>query len=117
MSSKSRVLLIGSGAVGTIGAYNLESGGEAEVTAVCRSNFKIVVESGLTIDSCDHGKVNGWRPTEGMSKSLDFYASLVLISCIRSAEQYPKYQRDGGTTIRFPSVFHEEYCRCITNSC
>ena len=65
MSAKSRVLLIGGGGVGTIGAYNLEAGGKAEVTAVLRSNFNVVAEKGFTIVSCDHGNVIGWRPSKG----------------------------------------------------
>lgn len=45
-------------------AYNLEVGGKATVTAVLRSNFAAVQNDGFSIDSIDHGKVDGWRPTE-----------------------------------------------------
>jgi 2-dehydropantoate 2-reductase len=69
MSNKTSVLLIGSGGVGTMAAYNLEAGGLASVTAVLRSNFKAVKESGFTIKSLDHGDVEGWRPTKSESSS------------------------------------------------
>ena len=64
-SEKSSVLVFGSGGVGTIAALNLETGGQATVTAVLRSNFKVVKERGYDIVSCDHGELKGWRPTEG----------------------------------------------------
>jgi ketopantoate reductase len=67
MSKKTSVLLIGAGGVGTMAAYNLEAGGLATVTAVLRSNFKAVKESGFTIKSLDHGDVEGWRPTKSIS--------------------------------------------------
>lgn len=65
---KSKVLLFGTGGVGTIAAVNLEVGGQAEVTAVLRSNYTAVKENGFDIASCDHGKLKGWRPTEGQSQ-------------------------------------------------
>lgn len=61
-SSKANVLLVGSGGVGTMGAYALESGGLAEVTAVLRSNFSVVSEKGFDISSIDHGEVKAWKP-------------------------------------------------------
>ncbi|KAK0107089.1 hypothetical protein ONS95_003796 [Cadophora gregata] len=63
MAAKSNVLLVGSGGVGTMAAYNLEAGGLATVTAVLRSNFKAVSENGFTINSVDHGTdIKGWKP-------------------------------------------------------
>ncbi|KAL1852628.1 hypothetical protein Plec18167_007722 [Paecilomyces lecythidis] len=62
--SKARCLLVGCGGVGTMAAYNIELGGKATVTAVLRSNFTAVERDGFSIDSIDHGKVEGWRPTE-----------------------------------------------------
>ncbi|KIL84012.1 2-dehydropantoate 2-reductase [Fusarium avenaceum] len=63
-SPKDRVLLIGSGGIGTIAALNLEIGGLAEVTSVLRSNFQVVRSKGFTIRSCQHGDIHSWRPTE-----------------------------------------------------
>ncbi|TXB97128.1 hypothetical protein FocTR4_00011179 [Fusarium oxysporum f. sp. cubense] len=65
-SPKDRVLLIGSGGIGTIAALNLEKGGLAEVTSVLRSNFQVVRSKGFTIRSCQHGDIHNWRPTESL---------------------------------------------------
>lgn len=62
---KANVLLVGGGAVGAIAALNIESGGLGEVSAVLRSNYEVVKEKGYTIESVDHGKLVGWRPTQG----------------------------------------------------
>ncbi len=63
MSGKANILLIGSGGVGTLAAYNLEAGGLASVTSVLRSNHDAVAQKGFTIASLDHGFVEGWRPS------------------------------------------------------
>lgn len=63
MSQKLKVLLIGSGGIGTVTAYALETGGLAEVTAILRSNYAVVEKNGFTIDSVDHGYIQGWRPS------------------------------------------------------
>lgn len=60
---KANVLLIGSGGVGTMAAYNLEIGGLAAVTSVLRSSYTTVSSVGFTIDSVDHGNIIGWKPT------------------------------------------------------
>lgn len=62
---KSNVLLLGGGAVGAIAALNIEAGGLGVVTVVCRSNFEVVEREGYVIESVDHGKIEGWRPTRG----------------------------------------------------
>jgi ketopantoate reductase len=69
MTSKSNTLLVGGGAVGAIAAMNIELGGLGAVTAVLRSNYQAVAESGYKIDSCDHGKQYGWKPTKGKPTS------------------------------------------------
>ncbi|KAK3949831.1 ketopantoate reductase PanE/ApbA-domain-containing protein [Pseudoneurospora amorphoporcata] len=63
VDKKLQVLLVGSGAIGTMVAYALEKGGKAEVAAVLRSNFEAVFDNGFTIQSVDHGKIKDWRPT------------------------------------------------------
>lgn len=61
---KASILLIGSGGVGTLAAYALETGGRATVTAVCRSNYVAVKNAGFSIDSLDHGQgITGFRPS------------------------------------------------------
>lgn len=66
MTSKSRVLLVGGGSIGTVTALNLELGLLASVTAVLRSNYAHVRDHGFTIKSVDHGDMFGWRPTNGV---------------------------------------------------
>lgn len=75
MAGKARVLLVGSGGIGTMTAVNLEQGGLASVSAVLRSNYSIVQEKGFFIDSCDHGKIEGWRPSEVLNKVPDLSSS------------------------------------------
>lgn len=48
-----------------MGAYALESGGQASVTAVLRSNFAAVDEKGISFDSIQHGKMERWKPSAG----------------------------------------------------
>lgn len=57
-----RVLLVGSGAIGTMVAYALEQGRKANVTAVVRSSFELVSTHGFFMDSIDHGEVKAWKP-------------------------------------------------------
>jgi hypothetical protein len=56
---KANVLLFGGGAVGTIAALNIETGGLGAVTAVLRSNFGVVKDEEYTIESVDHGNRRG----------------------------------------------------------
>ncbi|KAL3462166.1 ketopantoate reductase PanE/ApbA C terminal-domain-containing protein [Aspergillus heterothallicus] len=66
---KSNILVVGFGGIGTMTAYNLEASGLATVTGVLRSNYELVKERGFKIWSCDHGEINGWRPTS-ISKNV-----------------------------------------------
>jgi ketopantoate reductase len=74
MSSKAKVLLVGSGGVGTMAAYNIENGELAEVTAVLRSNYDAVEKNGFFINSVDFGEIKGWRPTN--SSSIKEYSKI-----------------------------------------
>ena len=67
--AKSRILVVGTGGIGTISAYALEQGGLAEVTAVMRSNYDAAVSQGIDIDSVLWGKTKGWKPTQSMFTS------------------------------------------------
>ncbi|KZZ86612.1 NAD(P)-binding domain protein [Moelleriella libera RCEF 2490] len=60
--TKARVLVVGTGGVGTMAAYALQTGGKADVTAVLRSNYEAVAKNGIDIDSVEHGSdIKGWR--------------------------------------------------------
>lgn len=62
---KREILVIGAGGVGTMACVALERSGMARVTAVLRSNYEKVVRDGFEIESVDHGKLSGWRPSHG----------------------------------------------------
>jgi 2-dehydropantoate 2-reductase len=63
-ASKARVLIFGTGGVGTIAAYALEAGRKAAVTVICRSNYAAVIKNGFTIDSIEHGRdIKGFSPS------------------------------------------------------
>ncbi|CAG8399054.1 unnamed protein product [Penicillium salamii] len=63
MAAKSRVLVVGTGGIGTMSAYALEQGGLAEVTAVMRSNYDAATTQGIDIDSVQWGQIKAWKPT------------------------------------------------------
>ncbi|SCO91226.1 related to ketopantoate reductase [Fusarium oxysporum] len=64
MAVTSNILLVGGGGLGVIAALSLEASCRAQVTAVLRSNYKIVKENGYNVKSCDHGDIEGWSPTK-----------------------------------------------------
>lgn len=70
MAEQTRVIIIGGGGVGTVAAFNLESGGLATVSMVLRSNYQAVLDHGFHIDSCDHGVTPQWRPSGGIFNSV-----------------------------------------------
>ncbi|KAF4126444.1 Ketopantoate reductase [Geosmithia morbida] len=61
--AKSRILVVGTGGIGTMSAFALEKGGQSEVTAVMRSNYDAAVKDGIDIDSVQWGQIKAWRPT------------------------------------------------------
>lgn len=64
-----KVLLVGSGGVGTIAALALSTNGKAETTMVVRSDYAKVIDSGYTIRSATWGNIDNWRPTH-VSRSV-----------------------------------------------
>lgn len=60
--TKSNVLLIGTGGVGTVVAYGIDYVGKSNLSVVVRRDYPKVVESGWDLNSCDYGEVKGWRP-------------------------------------------------------
>lgn len=57
-----KILLVGTGGVGTIVAYGLVYNKKACVSVVVRSDYTKVKESGWSINSVDYGKIEGWKP-------------------------------------------------------
>lgn len=69
MSSKPKVLVVGSGGVGTIAALSLYLNDKAEVTLVVRSDYNRIIKDGYTIKSVTYGNYDNWRPHH-VSKSV-----------------------------------------------
>lgn len=80
MSRRARILVVGSGGIGTIAALNLHVGGACHVTMVLRSSYQKVLEDGFSIDSFDHGKLEGWKPDS--SKCFPTLTTMILASQI-----------------------------------
>ncbi|KAG7661035.1 uncharacterized protein J8A68_005407 [[Candida] subhashii] len=60
--SKPKVLIIGSGGVGTISALSLTTNDKSEVTLVVRSDYDLISNKGYSITSCTYGKLENWKP-------------------------------------------------------
>ncbi|TDL29393.1 2-dehydropantoate 2-reductase [Rickenella mellea] len=56
------ICVVGFGAIGTLYSLVLERSGKARVTAVCRSNYRVVVDHGVDIVSDKFGQESAWRP-------------------------------------------------------
>ena len=70
ITEKRRVLVVGSGGVGTMVSVALERSNMASVTAVLRSNYEQVTQHGFEIESIDHGRLSNWRPSAGMLETI-----------------------------------------------
>lgn len=57
-----KVLVIGSGGVGTIAALSLTLNGKTEVTMVVRSAYEQVMKDGYTVKLVTYGSFDNWRP-------------------------------------------------------
>ncbi|CCE64983.1 hypothetical protein TPHA_0J01620 [Tetrapisispora phaffii CBS 4417] len=60
--NKPNVIVIGAGGVGVVTAYSLSFNGGSKVSMVIRSDYRHVIKNGYTINSCDYGKIEGWKP-------------------------------------------------------
>ncbi|OLN87237.1 hypothetical protein CCHL11_03669 [Colletotrichum chlorophyti] len=87
-SKEARVLLVGSGGIGTIAALNLECGGQAKVTAVLRSNYDAVSRNGFIIKSCEHGDLEGWRPAQGQRNPAAVLKAVPNTSSLELGRQF-----------------------------
>ncbi|OLY79284.1 putative 2-dehydropantoate 2-reductase [Smittium mucronatum] len=75
-ATQKKILLVGAGAVGSIYGWRLQQAG-CSVSVVCRSNYKVVKESGFQIDSTFYGK-DSFKP------------NAVFSSCKQAAEELPE---------------------------
>lgn len=90
-ADKCKVLLIGSGGVGTIASYSLEYEDKAVVTSVLRSDYAIVKEKGFTIDSIDYGHIECYRPTN-------------IVNSVESAKEYGPFDYIVVVTKSLPDI-------------
>lgn len=58
-----KVLVVGSGGVGSIAALSLSLNGKCETTLVVRSDYDHVASTGYTVHSVTYGDYFNWRPT------------------------------------------------------
>lgn len=95
------VIVIGAGGVGVITALSLCYRKKSQVSLVVRSDYEHVKEHGYTIDSCDYGKVEKWRPhyiyktVEDATQSGKFFDYIVVTT---------KNIPDGPLSSRVPEV-------------
>jgi 2-dehydropantoate 2-reductase len=61
-AAKPQVLVIGTGGVGTIVAFELALVEECSVSIVVRRDYAKVSQDGYEIHSCVHGDISGWKP-------------------------------------------------------
>ena len=105
--TKSRVLLIGCGGIGTVAALNLQTGLQADVSVVLRSNYTAVQAAGFRIDSCDHGVLENWKPATGIFRYHACETQSSLISAC-SSEFRTGYKRRPYDALRLHCVLHQE---------
>ncbi|CDK25058.1 unnamed protein product [Kuraishia capsulata CBS 1993] len=107
--TKTKVLLIGLGGVGTIAAYGLEFEGKSEVSAVVRSDYDLVKNKGYVIESCDYGHIDSYKPSH-VYRNIDEAVrqgpyDYVVVSTKNIPDAYPveasigKAYTEGVTTI------------------
>ncbi|ANZ75152.1 BA75_02038T0 [Komagataella pastoris] len=60
--SKPKILVVGAGGIGMIGAYTLHYNKCCEVSVIVRSDYELARNRGINIDSVAYGKVDNWKP-------------------------------------------------------
>lgn len=84
-----KVLVIGSGGVGSIAALSLCLNKRSDVTLVVRSDYDKVISDGYTIKSRTYGEINGWRPEH-------------VVRCVEDAAERAEYDFVVVTTKNIP---------------
>jgi 2-dehydropantoate 2-reductase len=90
-----KILLVGTGGVGTIVAYGLVYNKKASVSVVVRSDYEKVKENGWTINSVDYGNVQHWKPDH-------------IYSTVKDAAKNTIYDYVVITTKNLPDVIRPE---------
>ncbi|OBA24463.1 2-dehydropantoate 2-reductase [Metschnikowia bicuspidata var. bicuspidata NRRL YB-4993] len=65
-----KVLVVGSGGVGSIAALSLTINGKSETTLVVRSDYDKVIKDGYTVHSVTYGNLEHWRP-KNVARSVE----------------------------------------------
>lgn len=79
-----KIIVIGAGGVGVIGALSLYYKGLSNVSLVIRSDYDLVDKRGYKINSCDYGQFENWKPhhvyrtVEDASESGQFFDYIVV---------------------------------------
>ncbi|GAV54932.1 hypothetical protein ZYGR_0AS02550 [Zygosaccharomyces rouxii] len=79
-----KVVVIGAGGVGVIGALSLCYKGLSNVSLAIRSDYDLVEKQGYKITSCDYGQFESWKPhhvyrtVEDASQSGQFFDYIVV---------------------------------------
>lgn len=94
-TTMSSVLIIGSGGVGTMAAYALDSSKKAKVTVVIRSDYDVVMEKGFLITSVDYGNIESYKPTH-------------VVKSVEDAAEFGPFDYVVVTTKNTPDIFTVE---------
>lgn len=87
--SRKRILIFGTGGVGSIYAYILSRSPAASVTVICRSNYTAVKEHGISIDSDIFGQVS-FRPETVVSSVAEAAAGAITAATGDQTERNSK---------------------------
>ncbi|KAI0685179.1 ketopantoate reductase PanE/ApbA-domain-containing protein [Cytidiella melzeri] len=86
------VLLVGLGAVGAIYSLILKRSGRATVTAVARSNFEAISDSGIHFQSRKYGDTKGWKP-DRLFQSVSAAANRSYSHVVLATKAIPELSR------------------------
>ncbi|KAJ3737407.1 ketopantoate reductase PanE/ApbA-domain-containing protein [Lentinula guzmanii] len=81
--AQQEILVVGTGAVGTIYAYSLHQSDKVRLTVVARGNYELVQEHGMYIKSRRFGNVEAWKPdrvVNSISSAADRQYSHVILA-------------------------------------
>ncbi|KAJ3788746.1 ketopantoate reductase PanE/ApbA-domain-containing protein [Lentinula aff. detonsa] len=81
--AQQEILVVGTGAVGTIYAYSLHQSDKVRLTVVARGNYELVQEHGMYIKSHRFGNVEAWKPdrvVNSISSAADRQYSHVILA-------------------------------------